>query len=88
MLKGEYSHNIDPKGRVIIPAKFRDDLGEHFVITKGMENCLYVYPETNGPLSKRNLTPYQRPQTKKPVPSHISFREVRMTATLTSKVEH
>ena len=46
MLKGEYSHNIDPKGRWIIPAKFRDDLGEHFVITKGMENCLYVYPET------------------------------------------
>ena len=30
---------------MIIPAKFRDDLGEHFVITKGMENCLYVYPE-------------------------------------------
>ena len=35
MLKGEYSHNIDAKGRLIIPAKFRDDLGEHFVITKG-----------------------------------------------------
>ena len=45
MLKGEYSHNIDAKGRLIIPAKFRDDLGENFVITKGMENCLYVYPE-------------------------------------------
>ena len=45
MLKGEYSHNIDAKGRLIIPAKFRDDLGEHFVITKGMEDCLYVYPE-------------------------------------------
>ncbi|MGN0333374.1 MAG: division/cell wall cluster transcriptional repressor MraZ [Lachnospiraceae bacterium] len=45
MLKGEYSHNIDPKGRVIVPAKMRDDLGEHFVITKGMENCLYAYPE-------------------------------------------
>lgn len=45
MLRGQYSHNIDPKGRLIIPAKFRDDLGEHFVITKGMENCLYVYPE-------------------------------------------
>ena len=44
MLKGEYSHNIDAKGRLIIPAKFRDDLGENFVITKGMENCLYVYP--------------------------------------------
>ena len=36
MLKGEYSHNIDAKGRLIIPAKFRDDLGENFVITKGM----------------------------------------------------
>ena len=34
MLKGEYSHNIDAKGRLIIPAKFRDDLGENFVITK------------------------------------------------------
>ena len=45
MLKGEYSHNIDAKGRLIIPAKFRDELGENFVITKGMENCLYVYPE-------------------------------------------
>lgn len=45
MLKGEYSHNIDPKGRLIIPSRFRDDLGENFVITKGMENCLYVYPE-------------------------------------------
>ena len=45
MLKGEYSHNIDAKGRLIIPAKFRDDLGENFVITKGMENCLYVDPE-------------------------------------------
>lgn len=44
MLKGEYSHNIDAKGRLIIPAKLRDDLGESFVITKGMENCLYVHP--------------------------------------------
>ncbi|HIW22205.1 MAG TPA: division/cell wall cluster transcriptional repressor MraZ [Candidatus Dorea intestinavium] len=44
MLKGEYNHNIDAKGRLIIPAKLRDDLGESFVITKGMENCLYVHP--------------------------------------------
>ncbi len=53
-LKGEYSHNIDAKGRLIIPAKFRDDLGEHFVITKGMENCLYVYPEAEWIALKRN----------------------------------
>lgn len=44
MLKGEYSHNIDPKGRVIIPAKYRDELGENFVITQGLKHCLYLYP--------------------------------------------
>lgn len=43
MLIGEFEHNIDPKGRVFIPVKFRDDLGVHFVITKGLDNCLYVY---------------------------------------------
>ena len=45
MLKGVHNHNIDAKGRLIIPSKLRDELGENFVITKGMENCLYVYPE-------------------------------------------
>ena len=61
MLKGEYSHNIDAKGRLIIPAKFRDDLGENFVITKGMENCLYVYPEDewNDFEKKLNALPMQ-----------------------------
>ena len=44
MFVGEYSHNIDAKGRVIIPAKFREQLGEHFMITKGFEGCLFVYP--------------------------------------------
>lgn len=44
-MKGEYGHNIDAKGRLIIPAKFRDELGERFVVTKGMEHCLYVHPE-------------------------------------------
>ena len=56
MLKGEYSHNIDAKGRLIIPAKFRDDLGENFVITKGMENCLYVYPEDEWNDFEKKLT--------------------------------
>jgi len=40
---GEYQHTIDPKGRVIIPSKFRDDLGEKFIATKGLDNCLFVY---------------------------------------------
>ena len=45
MLTGEFNHNIDSKGRLIIPSKFRDDLGEKFMITKGMDGCLFVYPE-------------------------------------------
>ena len=42
MLIGEYQHNIDPKGRVIVPAKFREDLGDGFYITKGLDGCLFV----------------------------------------------
>ena len=46
MLMGEYHHNIDEKSRLIIPAKFRSELGERFVITKGIDKCLFVYSET------------------------------------------
>ena len=42
MLIGEYQHNIDPKGRVIVPSRFREDLGEHFYVTKGLDGCLFV----------------------------------------------
>ena len=45
MLMGEYQHSIDEKGRLIIPAKFRDALGQSFVVTRGLDNCLFVYPE-------------------------------------------
>ena len=40
---GEYGHNIDRKGRLIMPAKFREELGEHVVVTRGLDGCLYVY---------------------------------------------
>lgn len=43
MLLGEYNHTLDDKGRVSIPAKFRDDLGSTFIVTKGLDNCLFVY---------------------------------------------
>lgn len=45
MLMGEYHHNIDEKSRLIIPAKFRSELGERFVITKGLDKCLFIYSE-------------------------------------------
>ena len=44
MFIGEYQHSLDNKGRLIVPAKFREDLGENFVMTKGLDNCLFVYP--------------------------------------------
>ena len=44
MFMGEYSHSIDTKGRLIIPAKFRELLGEEFVLTKGLDGCLSIYP--------------------------------------------
>ena len=47
MFIGEYHHTIDEKGRVIIPVKFREELGNNFIVTRGIENCLFVYPLEN-----------------------------------------
>ena len=44
-MRGEYQHNIDAKGRLIFPIKLREQLGEHFIIFKGLDNCLYVYSQ-------------------------------------------
>lgn len=41
--KGEYSHTIDDKGRLIIPSRLREQLGEGFVVTKGLDGCLFVF---------------------------------------------
>lgn len=45
MFMGEYNHTIDVKGRLIIPVKFRESLGDEFVITKGLDGCLFVYTD-------------------------------------------
>lgn len=45
MFMGEYQHSIDSKGRVIVPARFRDELGESFIATKGLDHSLFVYPQ-------------------------------------------
>ena len=44
MFMGEYNHTIDAKGRLIIPSKFREALGSEFVLTKGLDGCLFVFP--------------------------------------------
>lgn len=71
MFMGEYHHNIDEKGRLIMPSKFRNDLGETFVVTRGIDSCLFVYPmETwNNLTSKLNELSF----TKKDVRSFQRF---------------
>lgn len=44
MFLGEISHSLDSKGRIVIPSKFREELGSNFVITKGIDKCLCAYP--------------------------------------------
>ena len=43
MFIGEYRHNTDSKGRIIVPARFRDELGNRLFLTKGLDNCIFVY---------------------------------------------
>ena len=43
---GEYEHSVDAKGRVIMPAKLREDIGEKFIVTKGLDGCLFAYSKT------------------------------------------
>lgn len=44
MFMGEFQHNVDDKGRLIIPAKFRNQLGDQFMVTRGLDGCLFGYP--------------------------------------------
>lgn len=44
MFMGEFNHSIDTKGRIIVPARFREELGEEFVVTLGLDGCLFLYP--------------------------------------------
>lgn len=46
MFMGEYQHSLDSKGRLIIPAKFREELGENAVMTRGLDNCLFLFPQS------------------------------------------
>ena len=43
MFMGEYNHSVDAKGRMIVPSKFREQLGNEFVVTKGLDGCLFAY---------------------------------------------
>ena len=51
MFMGEFNHTIDAKGRLIIPSRFREELGQEFVMTKGLDGCLFVFPQNEWELS-------------------------------------
>ena len=62
MLIGEYHHNLDEKGRLIIPSKFREEIGEKFIVTRGLEGCLFIYSISNWEkiVSKLNSLPFTK----------------------------
>ena len=59
MFIGEYHHSIDEKGRLTIPSKLRDELGEQFILTRGLDGCLFIYPnnEWNNVINKYKELP-------------------------------
>ena len=86
MLTGEFNHSIDSKGRLIIPSKLRESLGEHFVITKGMDGCLFLYPDNEWKAFEEKLRTLPL-TTKKPETLSVSFLEVLRKENLTNKGE-
>ena len=57
MFSGAYEHSVDDKGRTVIPARFRQKLGERFVITRGLHGCLWIFSELAWPKVQQKLTP-------------------------------
>ena len=71
MLLGEYRHNVDVKGRVSVPSKFRGDLGQSFVVTKGLDNCLFMYSKNEWETFENKLK--QLPLTNQDARSFMRF---------------
>lgn len=71
MFMGEFHHNIDDKQRLVMPSKFRFELGESFIITRGLDGCLFIYSknEWNNLVEKLKLLPF----TKKDARAFLRF---------------
>ena len=79
MLMGEYHHNIDEKGRLTLPAKFREELGDNFIITRGLDKCLFVYSNSEWDKISKKLN--SLPFTKHDARSFMRFIFSGATAT-------
>ena len=71
MFMGEYNHTIDTKGRLIVPSKFRETLGDEFVVTKGLDGCLFVYDNAEWAVFEEKLKAL--PLTNKDARSFVRF---------------
>lgn len=71
MLMGEYKHNMDAKGRIIMPAKFREELGASFILTRGLDGCLFGYPMGQWEIMQEKMK--QLPLSKKEARSFVRF---------------
>lgn len=71
MLIGEYEHSIDTKGRLIMPSKLKEDIGDKFVVTKGLDGCLFVYSEKEWKTFEEKLRTF--PLTNKDARALIRF---------------
>lgn len=70
---GEFEHNIDAKGRLFMPAKLRESLGKHFVVTKGVDGCLDVYPLDEWEKLKNSFAEKMLPKQKERDVSRFIF---------------
>ncbi len=71
MFIGEYQHTLDAKNRVIMPSKFREKLGESFVMTKGLDNCLFIYSSQEWSVVEDKLK--SLPMTNKDARAFVRF---------------
>lgn len=71
MFIGEYNHTLDPKNRVIMPSKFREKLGDSFVMTKGLDNCLFIYSTQDWKIVEDKLK--SLPMTNKDARAFVRF---------------
>lgn len=71
MFMGEYHHNVDAKGRLIVPVKFREELGEVFILTRGLDQCLFGYPMSEWKVIEEKIKGF--PLTKKDARAFTRF---------------
>jgi len=81
MFLGQHEHSLDKKGRIIMPSRFREDLGDSFVITFGLDKCLFIYPMEEWrklannlqslPLGRKDARAYKRTLASRALVSHF-----------------